>query len=63
MCDCEQRKFRNRLRPVIAAGDDLVAAIQNAAWGTVRHPTMHMESAIATWKERTCPLLPRKVDA
>lgn len=60
MCECEQRKFRTKLKPVIAAGDDLVAAIEKANWGEIRHPTMHMKDAIAVWKETICPLLPKK---
>ena len=62
MCECEQRKLKVEMRPIIEAGNDLVAAIERANWGTIRHPTMHMTDAIAVWKETTCLLQPEKVD-
>lgn len=46
MCKCE----RQRLAKLLAAGNDLVTSIKNAAWGTVRHPTLHMEAAITEWE-------------
>lgn len=62
MCQCEQRKFISKIKPLLAAGDDLVAAIQKAEWGTVRHPTMHMEQAMAVWEDSTCHLRPKKAE-
>ena len=47
MCKCEQKK----LARILAAGEDLVSAIQKANWGTINHPTMHMTEAIRAWKE------------
>lgn len=58
MCACEKRK----LKKVIAAGNDLVAAIEKASWGTINHPTLHMTDAVAVWKEATCHLQPQKQD-
>lgn len=58
MCECEKRK----LKKLLAAGDDLIASIENASWGTVRHPTIHMEAAIEVWKEATCRLRLPKTD-
>jgi hypothetical protein len=58
MCKCEQR----RLAVLISAGDDLVAAIEKANWGTISHPTLHMEGAMETWKEAVCHLRPRKAE-
>lgn len=52
MCKCEQK----RLAGLIKLGDDLVAAIEKANWGTISHPTMHMLDAVAVWKEKTSVL-------
>lgn len=62
MCECEEKKFKHRAKNLVAAGDDLVAAIEKANWGTIRHPTIHMELAIDLWKERTCHLRPKNQD-
>lgn len=60
MCQCEKR----RLAGLLGAGDDLVAAIERANWGTISHPTLHMSEAIAVWKAKKevyeCRLQPKK---
>ena len=58
MCKCEQKK----LKSILAAGDDLVTAIERASWGTINHPTMHMTDAVAVWKEATCNLKPKSTE-
>lgn len=52
MCTCERR----RLTLLMEAGHDLVASIKNANWGTIRHPTLHMDTAIAAWEEQIVKL-------
>lgn len=57
MCICE----RKRLKKLLAAGDDLVLAIEKANWGTISHATLHMTLAMSNWRE-VCLLLMKKVD-
>lgn len=42
---------KRKLRKIVEAGNDLVAAIERANWGTISHPTLHMTDAVAVWKE------------
>lgn len=62
MCQCEQRKLQRHIKKLAEAGNDLVASIENANWGTIRHATMHMTTAVAVWKEALCHLQPPKAD-
>lgn len=52
-------KKNKLMEKMLMAGDDLVASIKKANWGTIRHSTLHMEYAMAMWQELTKDLKPK----